>query len=829
MIRISIITGLLLLSSFVLLAQRPPGGGGRGGMDFSKMPSIGQLSGLILDSLTNEPLEYATIAVQHARVDSFFSGAVTDKKGRFFIDELKPGPYEVKVSYIGYQPKLLPKVMLGRNNEFKSDLGRVYVSAGSSNLNEIQVTAERQYMETKLDRKVFNVEKDLSSKGGSLTDVLENIPSVEIDIDGNLSFRGSSNLTVLIDGRPSGLTGSSRNAMLQQIPANTIQSVEVITNPSAKFAPDGMNGIINIVLKKDRKKGLNGNITGGYTTWNQYNAGLSLNYRTRKYNLFSTYGYRDGWRWRTGETYRENYFASDFSTLNQVRNSQQRRPSHMIRLGSDFYLNPKNTLTLSGNFSSRNSFEEDLISYQEYYSALDSSAYRIRTNGEDEVDFSYDLNAVHVMDLKKEGQELTFDFGFSKGAEEEIGIFNELPYQLQTQDYIWLAPEKNVTQTDNSQVNARIDYVHPLNEDSKIEAGWETRVRSITTDFDDLSYSGNEFELNPLTSNEFEYREQFHAVYGSYGRQIDKFGFSVGVRLEQAFTDSKLIETDELFENNYFSVYPTAHLSYKLPKKQEISLSYSRRVNRPRGRQLNPFSDRSDPLNFRQGNPFLNPEYVNSLEYGYSKFFNLGMFTTSIYYKNINDMITRLRTVDAEGIATSSYTNLTSGNSVGWEAMLNLKPFKWWTVNTSFNFTYTRINSENIQTELNENSTRMMGRMSSNFKAWKGGEIQLSGFYFGPRISGQGNSKAIETINLAIKQEFLKDKLNITLRFNDIFDQRQWSFTSEAENFFQDATFKRQSRVANLSLTWLFGTQDKSRRKRGGSRDSGGGFEDMEM
>ncbi|MEM6725962.1 MAG: outer membrane beta-barrel protein, partial [Bacteroidota bacterium] len=556
--------------------------------------TIGKIYGQVIDSTNLAPVEFATVSIIRLRNDSIISGAITNKKGQFQVDNLPMGIFRVEVDFIGYKKQIIKRVPIIMNR-LEQDLGKIHLAEASTDLQVAEVTAERPFMTNAIDRKIFNVESIITAEGGSATELLENIPSVEVDIDGNVSLRGSGNVNILIDGKPSGLTGASRTAILEQIPANTISSIEVITNPSAKFDPDGMAGIINIVLKKNQKAGYNGTVSLGVGTQGQYNASVSLNMRTSKYNVYGMYGLRIGNFNTTSTTFRNNFFSDDLAFLLQSQDGRRGRNSHLVRGGVDFYLTPKTTFSLGGTYSYRNGDSEGLLITEEQNSDQLTQRYYTRDNFNERPGGSYDVRATLQKKFAKEKQELILDVNFSDGVNDRVGQY----FETETFADGVLLPTPDILETqDQNNGSTRIttlqaDYVHPLDKRSRLETGLKTILRDLDSDFAFETFDpiADAFVIDETQSNNFNYSEQIHAAYVTYAREVGKFSFQAGLRAEQAFTESILVTTGEVFENDYFSLFPTLHTAYELPKDQEVMFSYSRRINRPSVRSLNPFTN----------------------------------------------------------------------------------------------------------------------------------------------------------------------------------------------------------------------------------------------
>ncbi len=827
-LRFTLYTFLLLfcLSSLTAYAQ-PPSGRGGGGMKnipLSERPKIGDLSGIILDVDSREPIEFATISLMSQKDSTLVSGGITDKKGEFYIPELPPGRFFAKVSFIAYNDEFVQGVRINPR-EPSLNLGEILLSPKSEILKEITVKEDRALVTNAIDRKVINVAKTLTSAGGDVTDVLKEVPSIEVDVDGNVSMRGSSNLTILIDGRPSGLVGDG-SSVLEQIPANAVETIELITNPSAKYDPDGMSGIINIVMKKNQKGGINGSVNGSIGTGQKYTAGLNLNYRTSKYNIFGSYSYQNRNRWMSMEFDRHTFGDFDDAFTDQDEEGNRYREGHVIKAGFDYYINRKNTLTFTTVLGPGSSGrDEDIYAqYLDENESLEDVIFRDNEEDEDETDQDYSL--LYTRKFKKPKQELRADVRYSTSQEGELGFFSaqNLDVNFDPVDNAFLY--NNFTNEDRTIMNGQVDYTHPLSEESKLELGYKTSYRNINTEFLSESWdtSSDSFTPDDSLNNEFDFDEQLHALYGTYGQSIKKFSYQLGVRLEQVFTESKLAGSEEAYVNDYFSVFPSVHLSQKVGKGQELGLSYSRRIRRPHPRQLNPFPDYSDPLNLRQGNPYLNPEYTNSYELTYSKIWDKVGLNTSLYYRHTTDAMRRDVVIGEDGIFRVSSVNFGQYFAYGLEAMFNIRALKWWRINTGFNIYESVSDGTNIEDNLEVKAMNWTGNLMSNMSLPNGIELQISGRYRSPFVIPRGKISGFSSMDAAVKKDVLKGRGNIGFRVSDIFNTRQFRIELDDDNYTQTTLRKRESRIAYLSFSYRFGEMEKSKRGRRGNRgmDSGG-------
>lgn len=810
---------LLLIGAQTTFAQRPNG----------PRPAIGILSGIVLDAKDESVVEFATITLVSKRDSSIVTGSITDRKGRFLITEIPLGMYNVKVTFIGYEIKTIGPIRLTPKESTTVDLGKIMLAPIVNDLEAAEVIADTPYMEMKMDKRVFNVEESLGTTGGSATDIIETLPSVQVDIDGNISLRGSQNVTILIDGKPSALTGTSRQAIMEQIPASSIARIEIITNPSAKYDPDGMSGIINVVLKKNKLAGFHGNVSLTAGTGDQYNGSLGLNYRNNKVNVFTNYSYRYSDRFFRSETNRTT-FGADEGDLFLAQNADGGRvgQNHTIMSGVDLYLQPTLTLSVSGTLNLGETANQDsVLNYQDYASGVVLSNFNRFSNSERN-EGGYDLNVGLVKQFKGDQHIWTTDMRYSDSQSDRLNSFENLDYLIGNDVFNSDTPEEfNNTNSTRNTFTGQTDYVRPVHDgDGKIEMGYKAIIQEFQNDFDGYaqdSLSGF-YEPQIDRNNSFVYDEQIHGAYVTYGRKINRFSFLAGLRAEQVFTTSTLITTDEVFNNDYFSLFPSSHLSYDVTEASQLGLSYSRRINRPRSRQLNPFPNYSNVLSLRKGNPFLLPEYTNSFELAYSIQKGKSNYMISAYLRDVNDVIRRFTTVDTSGVSTTTYENFAGAQNYGIELVINTPINKWWSINASANGYRTKNDGTNLESDLNNEAYSWSARIMSTMKFKKGLSIQLSGFYRAPELYPQGSFNGFLFSNIALKKSILKNKGSLTLNLRDIFDTREFSFDSNGTGFEEESMRKRESRNLLLTFAYRFGKLEptKGKRKRS-SRDNGGG------
>ena len=821
---------MLSLWSINLYGQRP-GGGQRPPLP----PGKGAIAGKLIDASTEEAIGFANILV-YPKGDSILLTGVTSKEnGMFFVRPLDFGSYRIIINYIGYDDLELTDITISEENKV-ARLGPVRLFTAANQLAEVEVTAEREAIEFGLDKKVFNVEKNLGNVGGDALEVLKNIPSITLDTEGNVSLRGSQNVRILVNGKPSGLSGLDRRAILEQIPASTILRVEVLTNPSAKYDPEGTAGIINIVTKNQNKKGFNLTSQINIGTRNKYNAAIGVNQRVGKFNVFASYNYRYDDRFRAGARTRTNFFFDDPFILNQDFLGSRIRQNHNLRAGLDYYLSPMTTLNASGTFSWRASQEESTVQFR--YLSDPATLYQTseRTEQEDNNSqpFEYDLGLRHLFD--REGQEINVTLRYAESPGNSLSDFTELFFDL---DGNTLADtiQRSSSERFNRTIIQQTDYVLPL-DGYLLEAGGLFSWKTLSDDFivENFDPGTQDYQVNADISNDFIYREDIYAVYLQGTKETEKWALQAGLRAEQAFTNFELISSGDNFINNYFLLFPSASITRNLSNNRQIQLSYSRRVNRPRTRSLNPFPSLADPRNIRVGNPRLLPETINSLELGIQKSWDKVTLTSAVFFKDTRQIMQRYTTSFAEAetelnedlynylltfasvvddsARVLTWANLESGQSIGLEFVGNVRLTPWWTINGNFTAYRRQINGDNVESDLTNNGYMGSGRIMSIFNFKKSWNIQLSGFYRTRGVTAQGMIDPIYSVDAAIRKEFLNRRASVTLRISDIGNTRQFSFLTETSTFDLDQTFKRESQIVYLGFS--FALQQEKRKRRGG-------------
>ena len=813
------ITLLLLFTAF-LMGQHQRGGS-------RQMPAIGVLQGVVLDSASNKPIEYASISIVRVRDDEIITGGIADTDGYFKIQKIPLGRYSVLVEFIGYKKAVIEEVNIlpREGGGIEQNLGEIKLSISSVQMAEVDVFGELpQFIQT-IDKKIFFVDQSLTVIGGTASDALKKIPSVDVDIDGNISLRGDQNVNVLIDGKPSGLTQSDRRAMVDNIPAAMIDRVEVITNPSAKYDPDGMGGIINIILKRGQFEGMNGNTSITAGQFDQFNASGMLNFRREKFNVFSNTSYRKGYR--QGDGFRT--FIMDYGTAADTSKqitSRIRMPVSMsLRLGGDYYVTEKQSFTLSTTFSDHDNTSEESI---HYIYPLD---YEVKQD-EEKFGLTNAVDLTYVRDYEDPQQKLELDISYSYSAASEV----------QTQR----ANEQDPINADEWRTNMIIrgDYTHPFSKGTLLETGFKGTIKDFNSDLQYL-----------VVPYDFIYGEDVYAFYATLAHDFSAiWGLKLGLRAEQVETSIRMNADGEQdttnifttlidnaiaktpFSNPYFKIYPSMFWMYTISEKDQLQFGYSKRVNRPRRWSMNPFPrDFFDTSHIRTGNPYVKPEFSDVMELNFSHFDRRLTLNTGVYYKKVVDI---MRWWDSDFIAVGDTTyevissdNAGFGESNGIEFMVNYRPIPLINLMVSVTTWNSRTYGSG-EADLNGTSSGYYARGMSTITLPRIARIELSSRYRGPMKFSDGDIKGSFTMDLAIQKGFLDNRLNLTFKVSDVFDSGKFRINTEqtvdlgslSYTQIMEAERRHSPRTMYLTLSYNFGKmEEKKRWGRGREGDHGGG------
>ncbi|TDO21503.1 outer membrane beta-barrel family protein [Pedobacter duraquae] len=784
----------------------------------------GKITAKIIDAQTNEGISFATAMVLDRKTKATVKLAQTDADGNLNMSNIPEGVFTFKVSYVGYQTLVRDSIKIttaAPNQVF----GTVKMRTAKGNtLSEVKITAPKSTMQMGIDKKVFSVDQSLVSEGGSATDLLQNVPSVQTDMDGNISLRGSTGVRVLIDGKPSLIAGGNVAQILQSIPASSIESVEVITNPSSKYDAEGQSGIINIVLKRNKTIGFNGNVALTAGNRDNYNANTSLSFQNSKVNIYGNYSYRYANRIGGGYnniTYLNPASTTAFAEQNTASNSQDK--GHNVKAGLDYYLAPKSVLSFSGSFNNRNNDRNEDLTINQYSRTRTPVQLSNRTNINDGSGNSYDLNLDYSQKFKKPKEELTFNFGFSQGSNNNLQTYKTSIYNRNGAAVNELVAQRNDGEGLNKNYNIQSDYALPVGAAGKIEAGYRSQIRFAdqTTFADILNPVSGQYETDYILTNAFNSKEQIHALYFNYQNTIKSFGYQLGLRGE----DAKLNTSSGIFNRAnqpvftpgqvaYTRLYPSVFLTEKLKGDQQLQLSYSRRVNRPRGMDTNPFIDASDPLNYRTGNVNLKPEDVHAFEFSYSKFWKKVTFISSVYYRQTNDVIQRvLSDPDANGVTISTPQNLTRNISSGLELISKVDLIKVWNFTTNVNLYQSKLEGAPQYGIAETSGFSWNANLTNNFTLPYGITMQVRGDYRSSEVMAQGKRNAMYGIDGGAKYDFPNKKASLSLNIRDIFNTRKWSMTRETNTTVVDFQRYMQGTMGNLTFSYRFGKSDFQSKK----------------
>jgi len=815
---------LLVLLSSSIFAQRPP------------QEDI-TISGRITEEGSNVPLEYATVSFID-QSEKIITGGITDESGNYKII-VPSGVYTVQFEYISYKTEALAKQRLFKNTEMPT----VSLSIDSESLDEVVIRAETTEVQIRLDKKIYNIGKDLTTGGATVSDALNGVPSVTVDVEGAISLRGNENVRILINGKPSAMAGFGSTDALRQLPADAIDRVEVITSPSARYDAEGTAGILNIILRKEKTLGINGSFTANYGVPLSSGLSTNINLRTDKFNIFNTTGlqYSSG----PGNAKFENRYKSEDVVnplLIEDRIYDRLRKGINTNLGIEYFLTEKSSITATGFLRFGDNKTVTTNTTQEFDSANNPAINRVRTETETEDDTSYQLSLNYENNFNEKGHKLTADLQYENSKETEKSLIGETTI-FPTSDR--LSSEDVLADEDKKEYLAQIDYVLPIGENAQFEAGYRGNFNETITDYslkEEIGTTGD-FELNEDLSNIFTYTENINAIYSQYGNKFGSFSFLLGLRMENTqlkgdvATDNMDITDDPdvnlNFDKNYTGLFPTVNLTYELAENENISLGYNRRINRPRHWFINPFPSRSSEANIFQGNPNLDPAYASAFDLGYLKRWGKKVtLTTSVYYQHETDAFERVQentgevTQNGVPIIRTIPINLSTNQRYGFEAGLLYNPIKWMRLNGSFNFF--KFVTEGFYNEIDYGTEDTSWFARGSVKITLPGKIdwQTNGMYRGPRNNSQTTSEGIFMLDLAFSKDIINDDATLAFNVRDVLNSRKRKSFTDTETFSSTSEFQWRERQFNLSFTYRFNEKkQRERGNRGGGGDDEGGFE----
>ncbi len=775
-----------------------------------------RISGKVIDATSKMALEYATIVIKNTETNKI-SGGITDIEGKFDIATPK-GTYEISVEFISFKSKKYPAKKITSD----LNLGTIELSEDLKALDEVVIVAEKTTVDIRLDKKVFNIGKDLSIRGGNASDVLGNVPSVQVDVEGNVSLRGNENVTILIDGRPSALVGLNGAEALRQIPAEAIEKVEVITSPSARYDAEGTAGILNIILRKNKLTGFNGSLQLDLGYPARVGTAFNANWRTKKWNLFTNTGFR------YNETPGNSLSESDFltSTAQNARVVEQRKFDRLGRsiftsFGAEYYLTENSSIIGNIVFNGGNDDDVNTNDIDRFAAngSINEATFRTESEGEDEERIQYTLDYVNNFD--NEGKRLSINLQYSTEVEDILNNITEVDTQANLLNDL----EQVLEDQDENRALLQIDYVNPVGEDIQYEAGYRGNYRDIFNSF--FLAERQNFPDGPLVpdaglNNSFNYEEFVNAAYFQYGQKFNNISLLAGLRYE--YTSIEIVQQTSTTtdERSYGNLFPTLNLGYEFKDGENITLGYNRRIRRPRGRNLNPFPSRSSEANIYTGNVDLNPVITDAIDFGYLKRWSKFTLSSSIYYNISNDNWERIQedtgeiTDNGDPITRRFPINLSTEERLGFEFTLNYRPFKAWNINSDFNLF--RVTSDGDYTNPNTNLTQSFDfentsyfiRINQKITLPGKTDLQINTNYRGPSQNAQTESQGVFSMNIAASKDLFNEKASLSVNFSDVFNSRISRRTTNIPGFLdQYSEFQWREPQFRVSLVYRFNQQKK--------------------
>ena len=779
------------------------------------------VSGKIIEIETNLPLEYATITFFSKVENKMKGGGITDPDGNFSIP-IPQGIYNVTVEYFSFEN--ITKLNVNFNQD--TNLGTLKMNSDLQALDAVDIIAEKTTVEIKLDKKIYNVGRDLTVRGGSVSDVLDNVPSVSVDIEGNVALRGNGNVRILINGKPSGLVGLNSTDALRQLPADAIEKVEIITSPSARYDAEGTAGILNIILRRSKILGLNGAIiiNSGYP--NQLGASENINYRTGDINVFNNSGY--SYRKSPGSSGVETeFFNTEYDEdgiliqdspntfRNEYRTFERIRKGFNSNTGVEWYITPTTSLTTAFLASKSNNSNESFNRAEtlDLTGAVISESVRYDPETETDQTTQFSVNFDKQFHGNSEHR-LTFDFQLENSSEDEGSIiYNE-----------GIAAERVRTIEDQKRVLIQSDFTLPINDKTRFEGGYNGRFSTNNTAYSLEFAEDDSFILDTNISNVLVYKENVNAVYTQYGSKVkDKFSFLLGLRMEATNITISQLSSNEYSNSNYIGLFPTVNLGYEFSENQNLTIGYNRRISRPRSRFLNPFPSRSSATNLFQGNPNISPSYSNGVDIGYLNTLEKITLNTSLYYNHATDVFTYISEDTGDEVVINGESvpvirrgpiNLAEDDRLGFEFTLTYRPSKKWNMNANFNLYRSAIKGNYKGLSYDSENLGWFVRLNNKYTLPGNIEWQTRLSYSGPTVDAINRREGIFSSNMAFSKDLFKEKASITLNINDLFNTQRRNLESTTPTFYSDGYYRWRVRSYSLSFTYRF-NQAKKRSKQG--------------
>ena len=781
-----------------------------------------------MDGKRESALEFANIALLHPRDSAVVTGGMSELDGSFEFSTAA-GDYILRVGFIGYL-EFYEKITLPSNKN-SVNLGTITLEEDAQNLDEVVVEGVTSMFESDIDKRTYNVENSIVAEGQTASQLLGTLPSIQVDDEGGITMRGSGNILIYINGRPSNLSGDDAESILSQFPANSIKSVELITNPSSRYDATGVGGIINIVLKKNEKTGFNGQVNASIGTREKYQAGINLNYGTEKANFYASYNWQDRRQRENGEGSRNNYLEGFSPRLEQVQDGYEVEKTHLIRTGVDYNVSDRGMLGIyfQGNFDDEVEYANITQRNLSESGSLDSSFVRI--NDELSTSGNYEGGINYTLNIDSLGQKLYSSLSYSYDNREQTEFYNQQFFNADGNS----DPTKRLTQTNerprtSNLYVAQLDYEKPFTNGASIETGFKATVGNWQ--WSQEFAQGDEFsDFEPVVvdslSDTFDFDEHVYAAYFTYRNTKGKFGYQLGLRGEYTETLGKTVRNNESIPNDYFNVFPSAFLSYTIADENELTLNYTRRISRPSIWDLAPIYRVRDQYNFSIGNPYLQPEFTDSYEVGYMKGWEKYLLNATVYHRFSTDVETRITILTDDNVAIQSRQNADTRSSTGFELINQVQIVKNLDATLTGNLFYSKINAENIEEDFSNENFSWTLNLLANWLVPNWFNVQVQGNYRGPIVLPQGQIEPQYSLNVGLRKDLFNGKATISANVSDIFNTRNFRITTNNPRFDEKRVFQRETRVGTLAFTYRFGGFKEQRQGNESRREGGDDGDDF--
>ena len=822
---------LLIIVSFPLLSQQSNDKNYQGYANMSF-----KVYGQVIDSETSEPLEYATISLQAKNNPDKVFGDITDENGNFSVD-INPGMYDLTIDYISFISYSNQNLIVREN----TDIGKISLDLDVSVLDEVEVRAERTQVEIRLDKKIYNVGQDITVRGGNVSDVLANIPSIDVDFDGNISLRGNNNVRILINGKPSGLVGLSGPQGLRSLPSESIEKVEVVTSPSARYSAEGTAGILNIILKKQNLLGFNGNFNVNLGLPRNEGINGTLNVRNEKVNLFGTVNLSNSEN--SGIFFSETNYTRQDLTIEETNDSDYNNKNIFFNLGSEYYFDDNTSLTISGFYKKgdESSFLANIVN-DISRGSISSTNNRLRDETEMDESFEYALD--FYKDYDKDGQTLSARISYEESEDDGLEDIEDFATFPSISESVF----EKVSNIDfQKRLLGQIDFIYPIDKETEFEFGYRGNFLERETDYDVSFLTDNRYISDPGLSNVFNYKQAVNSVYTQFGKRFNKLSALFGLRYENSRQEIDQRTTDQFEIKKYSDLFPTVNLAYEFSNQESLTFGYSKRVRRPRGWNINPFPRRNSVTSYRRGNPFLDPTFTTALEVDYLKRFKKFTINTSIFYRQSDGNIENITEETGEIVdliignnpndpllqvpVLESYPiNLSNNKRIGSEFSLTYTPSRSVRLNASFTINSSSIRGKYEDQNFDSDDTNWSTRFNGFVRLPKEYSLQFFGFVRGPSENAFSKRKAFGFVSGAIQKSILDKKGTLSLKFSDLFNTSQWRYEAFQDSFYRKGEGRWREPTYVLTFSYRFNDNKYKQRRKNvrrdrGDSDQGGGDE----